>query len=190
MILVAQWPSVTSQETSWPLAINLTKFQNQFLHFFTAKPQRQSYIHPQQLHGCLSWLLCFCPPISRESCQNTQPFWILFVERNSNPKSKRKTYIHIYIYIHTIDGRNPKQAPGMMLEPCLFKVDFNYLSLNWFSPGVPNTLSASLAVSPRSKPKRKRSIPNLGKRWSWCDSRPQLRSFKSRFFFPFLLSRG
>ena len=116
-------------------------------------------------------LACF-PPISRESCQNTQPFWILFVERNSTPKSKRKN-VYIYIYIHTIDGRNPKQPPGMVLEPCLFKVDFNYLSLNWFfPPGVPNTLSASLAVSPRSKPKRKRSIPNLGKRWSWCDSPP------------------
>ena len=152
-----------------------------FLHCKTTK----TIIHPP---STITWMFImafvFLSTYFEGKLPNTQPFWILFVERNSTPKSKRKN-----VHIRTIDGRNPKQAPGMVLEPCLSMVDFNYLSLNWFSPGTFTPLSASLAVSPRSKPKRKRSIPNLRKRWSWCTRAPNFEA-SNPFFISIFVEQG
>ena len=39
-----------------------------------------------------------------------------------------------WLAYHTVDGRNLKQPPGMVLEPV--NSGINYLSLNWFSPRI------------------------------------------------------
>ena len=47
---------------------------------------------------------------------------------------------------YTVDGRNPKQPPGMVLKPVVNN-GINYLSLNWvFSPDfwLPSTVSLNM----------------------------------------------
>ena len=41
--------------------------------------------------------------------------------------------------IPTVDGRNPKHPPGMLLNPC-FSSGINYRSLNWLAGFQPSTV--------------------------------------------------
>ena len=123
----------------------------------TAKPQIQSYIQPQQLHqGKSTWhrshVLVYISPILSYLLGSVSH---VFLPSTST-----------WMFIIWLSCFFPPILKGE--KNCQTPQGWGRKNSTPFRHIPPNTLSAALAVSPRSKPKRKRSIPNLGFKRIWA----------------------